>query len=324
MEADDFSNRKPPKEVFGRVLDEFFIFEPEEQLSLLASFEPALDSSKKLIAEALDGLRSVASAASLPYHLESASIQQRHFDRIHTAERIRSLKFEEYGSETLSEKGVDRALKSARKKMREFISTKDGIDYFRNEIVNHMNYLLERDHVKIGLNEIRVQSLISIWSVFENSSRSFIIDVLNNFPSRSIAITQREDLKAYFGKKAVDIDLIEVHGFNLERSMGNILFHERRLDNLSAIRSIFDSLFSDNAVREALGSDMWMLNQRRHLFVHKRGIVDLEYISRTGDMMPIGQRLSLTSEMIEKYITIVEKAVIAIATAADDVLAENG
>jgi len=77
-----------------------------------------------------------------------------------------------------------------------------------------------------------------------------------------------------------------------------------------------ETLFSDPVVRDALGEELWMLNQRRHLYVHKRGLVDQEYLSRTKDKVPLGHRLVVTSYDVEGYLIAVKSAIIAIDLAA--------
>jgi len=125
------------------------------------------------------------------------------------------------------------------------------------------------------------------------------------------------DLKTYLGKQVVDIDAIDEQGFDLTRSMGTMIFREKRLDNLAVIRSVLNALLNNDHVREALGDELWLLNQRRHLFVHKRGLVDQEYLKRTGDKVLPGQRLRVSSNDIERYITAVQKAIIEITAAAN-------
>ena len=44
---------------------------------------------------------------------------------------------------------------------------------------------------------------------------------------------------------------------------------------------------------------MWRLWQRRHLIVHKRGLVDQSYINKTGDALKVGSRLVITGTDID-------------------------
>jgi hypothetical protein len=98
--------------------------------------------------------------------------------------------------------------------------------------------------------------------------------------------------------------------------MGTIMFRDKRLDSLNTIRSVLDALFRDEAIRTSLGDEMWLLNQRRHLLVHRRGIIDQQYISRTGESAPLGSSLAISSFELERYILVVRDAIVAISAAA--------
>jgi len=246
----------------------------------------------------------------------SHSVHQRRFDRIHAAERIRSLKDVEPGHEP-SEDLNRQSFQSASDKMSEFVRSEEGINHVRDGIVYHLDQHLSSPAVASASFELLVQTLISAWAVFESSVRIFVIGWINADPQRAKPVLELPDLKPYFGKQVVDIAVIGEHAFDLTSSMGDILFQDRRLDSLSVIRNVLEALFNNSAVRGALAEDMWMLNQRRHLFVHRRGLVDAEYLRRTGDSVPIGERLSVTSKDIEQYIRAVNGAFVAIATAAD-------
>ena len=66
---------------------------------------------------------------------------------------------------------------------------------------------------------------------------------------------------------------------------------------------------------EMRSPDLWMLNQRRHLIVHRRGIVDEAYLGKTSDSAPLGLPLQPTSKELESYITAVERASIELISA---------
>jgi hypothetical protein len=51
--------------------------------------------------------------------------------------------------------------------------------------------------------------------------------------------------------------------------------------------------------------DLWILNQRRHLIVHRRGTVDRDYIDRTGDALDVGAQLMISPSDLEHYLTLV-------------------
>jgi hypothetical protein len=65
--------------------------------------------------------------------------------------------------------------------------------------------------------------------------------------------------------------------------------------------------------------DLWILNQRRHLIVHRRGVIDREYLEKTGETLEIGDLLTVTPQEITGYFGRVRDAGVAIL----DALAEQ-
>lgn len=141
--------------------------------------------------------------------------------------------------------------------------------------------------------------------------------MVNDDPKRASPILKSYELKDFFGKQVVDIKVIDEHGFDLSNSMGDLIFRGRRLDSLVIIKSIFKAIFNSSDIQTAVGN-LWLLNQRRNLLVHNRGIVDKEYLKNSGDTSPIGTRLALRSSDIENYLNGVQRAIIAISIAAEE------
>jgi hypothetical protein len=299
----------PPRDVVERVTAAFFIHTADNLILGLPKVEPHLEDC---VNDAYQGLRSVVRAATLPFHLTLEAVNQRQFDRILASERIRSLKDVAPG-----EPPRPVALVIARQRMTEFTSSKAGQDFVRDSILHDLDRGLNSEDIAAAAAELMIQTLVSTWAVFEHFASSFIVRWIDQDPKRSRAILSAPDLKTYLGKQVVDIDAIDEQGFDLTRSMGTVIFREKRLDNLAVIRSVLNALFNDSNIRAALGDDLWLLNQRRHLFVHRRGLVDQEYLKRTGDTVPPGKRLQVSSADIERYISAVQQAVMAITNAAN-------
>ncbi|UZK70067.1 hypothetical protein OKW76_03160 [Sphingomonas sp. S1-29] len=304
-----------PREAFKRVAEAFLISNMDELMHQLRVLSAQNDDLTNCIRDASEGLQSVISAATLPFQLTLESVQQRHFDRHLAAERIRSLEDVPFGEQP-SEQQEQKALDIARRKMREFIDSKEGTNSIRDSVVYEMNRSLTSSNISSAAKEMMVQTLVSTWAVFEHFASSFVVAWLNHDPRRSRLILSAPELKAYFGKQVVDIEAIDDHGFDLSRSMGSVIFRGRRLDNLTILRAVINAIFDEEYLRNALGNELWMLNQKRHLFVHKRGLIDQEYLQRTGDKVTLGHRLSLSSNDIKTYIAAVQKAIVAIVSAA--------
>jgi hypothetical protein len=51
--------------------------------------------------------------------------------------------------------------------------------------------------------------------------------------------------------------------------------------------------------------ELWLLAQRRHLIVHRRGIVDNRYLESTGEKLVPGSQISISPSDIERGLDIV-------------------
>lgn len=303
-----------PRDLAIKVGQSFMIFSSETFLEPLKPYSEGECSSARCIASAVEGLHSVISAAGLPYQLIQDSTMQRRFDSFHNSERILALIPEKPGS-GLSDDAKRRAFKSAEHKLSEFLSGDEGKDSVRDELLYELDRRLMSSDVRIAAQELLVQTLISTWSIFESFARSFIIAWLNDDPNRASPILASQNLKEFFGKQVVDIQTIGDHSFDLSKSMGTVLFRGRRLDSLGTIRGAMKALFESSTVQTALGEDLWILNQRRHLFVHNRGVVDSTYLKQTNDTAPLGERLTLNCDDVKQHLIAVRVAIIAIGDA---------
>lgn len=306
----------PPTEIVVRVRQSFIIFQAEPFLEPLELYFEQNSGWEGCVRVAVEGLRSVINAAGLPFQLVQDSVSQRRFDRFHMSERILGLKAEDPGT-GLSKESERSALTSARKMMGDFLSSSEGRDFMRDEIIYELNSRLNSQDVQVSAQELLNQTLISTWSIFESFARSFIISWIDANPGYAAPVLASPDLKDYLGKQVVDIKTIDEHGFDLSKSMGSILFRGRRLDSLKVIRGVTKALFNDADIQTSLGSDLWLLNQRRHLFVHNRGVVDADYLSNTSDPAKLGDRLLLKSEDIKQHLVAVHSAIVCIAKAAE-------
>lgn len=304
-----------PRELAKKVSKAFMILPSEKFLEPLKPYLDETCPCSECIASASEGLHSVISAAGLPFRLSQDSVMQRRFDSFHASERILALIPEEPGS-GLSNESQAFAYESAKQKLNEFLETAEGSDTMRDELLYDLDRRLNSADVRVAAQELLVQTLISSWSIFESFARCFIITWLNENPAHTSSVLSSPELKDFFGRKVVDIQTIGDYNFDLSRSMGTVLFKDRRLDSLNVIRSSMKALFSSPDVQSALGNDLWVLNQRRHLFVHNRGVVDSPYITNTSDQTPVGEKLILECDDVIQHLTAVRTAITAVGDAA--------
>ena len=303
------------KQLAQRVTKVFMVATPEELLEPLRQIAATENEWKTLVLSALSGLESVMHAASLPYQLTCDAVLARRFQAFHSAERIRGLKEVSTG-EGLSPDQEAHAYDRAQHKMKTFIKSDTGSDEIRNTILNDLSHHMDFEPVSVGASELIVQSLVSTWGVFETFAGSFIIQWLNGHPASAKSLVTCKDLKNYFSKPVIEIDAIDQHGFDLTHAMGSVLFDGKKLNNLAILKTILGELFSDPSLQSGLAK-LWSLNQKRHLFVHKRGIVDKNFIENTGQNATIGTRLVVDCDDLEQHIIDVQNAILLTLTAAN-------
>ena len=298
-----------------RVQKAFLVFSPEGFFDELKSYTIGDGPYVSAIVDAIEGFRRTIAAASLPFQLIQDAVIQQKFDRLHSAERIRALKQVNAGS-GLTLELQESAYRTANEKMSEFLTSSAGNIFMRDRIVDEMDQRLKSKDVENAASELCVQTLISTWSIFESFSRTFLVSWMNEHPDSASRVLSSPELKEFFGKNPIDIKSIERHSFDLSKSMGTIIFLNRRLDSLNVIRGIAKALFNSSDVQIALGDDLWLLNQRRNIFVHRRGIVDQDYLNKTGEKIPLDERLPLTCDDIEHYFYVVRAALTALCEVA--------
>lgn len=299
-------------EAFRKVRPAVF-FHSDEIVAPLKTLAVKDVAWSNLLRDALEGTDSVANAASLPYSLTWRAEVNRRFGHMNSAEQIRAIPL--MGGEA-SDQAKLQARHEAERKMEALLNSSEGQYAIVASVFQNLQTQIEDPTIRSALKELLIQTMIATWSLFETFASSFIIAWLNAKPQCVKLVVGKPELKPFFGRATLDIDVIGDHGFDLTRSMGTVLFQDRRLDNLNILRNLFDALFDDDELRGALGKKLWTLNQRRHLFVHKRGIVDLEYQRKTGEVFPIGERLTLSSPQVEEGLTIAVQAIVAISNAA--------
>lgn len=163
---------------------------------------------------------------------------------------------------------------------------------------------VDKGQLREAVEEVLRQAVVLIWSAFEVLSRDSFVLLLNEDPGMCSAVMRDNSAKKLFPVK-FDLDLLESYHFNLSGSMGTILASSRSLDSLENIKRVFFAIFPDDkSLRENLNQDsLRLLNQRRHIIVHRRGLVDEEYCKKSGEDLKVGSKLRVSLEDLREYLT---------------------
>ena len=116
-------------------------------------------------------------------------------------------------------------------------------------------------------------------------------------------------LRGTWTAKPISLDTLIEYDFDLSKKLGTILVVRQDFSDLPAIKTISSILFSScsNLANLLNSSDLWLLYQRRHLFVHRRGIVDKIYLNNTSEAAPLGTALEVPPKDFEKHFSAVLK-----------------
>lgn len=262
-------------------------------------------------------LASALSTVAMPFALASASVEQSHFQRIHIAERIRAGSLDENAvqpGEDLEAVREREARTKAHSRMREFVESEDG----RNVLIRDTcGFLLAS--LKHGLEpaaqELIQQGLVLVWSAFEVFCRDTFETILNEDPAKVRALINDPTTRKRFEAERLPLDTLVQYGFDLSARLGSVLVGQQEFSDLQTIKAVFAVLFPGNTeLTQALAQrDLWTLYQRRHLVVHRRGVVDQAYIDATGETVAIGTRLVVSPRAFEAALSVVVSAGTAVA-----------
>jgi hypothetical protein len=308
---------EPPKDVTAVVLSRFLIVTPQsESFDGFNGWAPGT-TPIALIANAFrSNLESAIQVASVPFQLVNAAVHRRHFDRIYSSERIRQLKYEIPDTERDAQ-----ALSIARTRFLEERQTEEYSGLVRNEIVHRLYESLKDADFNVAADELLRQTTVMIWGAFEVIATDAAIQCLNQLPALALDVMASEIFKKLGLSKGISVETLQEFSFDVSRSMGTILFGERRLDSLPVIISVCQCLYKNSELDQKLkSSNLWTLAQRRHLIVHRRGFVDASYLSKTPDQISLGSKIVISAQEVEDYLFEVADIGLAIASLAEKLL----
>ena len=147
---------------------------------------------------------------------------------------------------------------------------------------------------------------MSLWSIIEVLFRDTFELYLNENPAKAILLLKREDFRKRLADvKKLTLEELADYSFDISNRVGTFLIARTDFSNLKNIMVCIPPLFepSPDLIEQLGQQDLWLLNQRRHLFVHRAGIVDKDYFDKTSDNVAIGEPLIITPDMVEEHIS---------------------
>jgi len=142
------------------------------------------------------------------------------------------------------------------------------------------------------------QALVLLWGTFEIFANDLAEFLLNVAPEL-IGSDHERSAEVLRSLKARGVSKAAIEELRGHSQPGTALVETRRLQSFTAIRSFFEATLGlDASANEALSSsDLLDLEQRRHVIVHRAGIVDSSYVAKTrskqlpGEVIDVSPRL---------------------------------
>ena len=248
-------------------------------------------------------LKNVIRILSLPFQYTSAHVHSLHWQRIHIAESIRARNIEESSRESA-------ALARARARMDTYL-TGEGRDFVADDVLVRLLSLIDDPESLATARELTRQGIVLTWSAIEVLTRDAFVFLLNRKPNLSDRLFADPANRKRFAER-LDWATLSSYQYDLSSRLGCYLISKSDLNNVKSMRDIYGALFPDAVELQKSLADrrLWNLYQMRNLIVHKRGIIDKQYLESTGDKRAIGDSLCVKPGEVEDHV----EAVLAVGT----------
>jgi hypothetical protein len=217
---------------------------------------------------------------------------------------------EETEATRLSEHRTDAALQA----FKERLETEEGKKSTWNGTYSFLDSLIDWHSMETAPFDLLGQGVILVWSAFEVFFRDIFCYFVNKKPANTKLILDNPRLRNRLPFKGVTFEVLSDYNFNVSSRMGNIITSYIDFSNLDAIRDIVSAFFPDRkSLKNILNlREFWLMNQRRHLLVHRAGYVDDRYLEKTGDKISINTKLRVSPEKLRTYLYLVRDVAVEI------------
>jgi hypothetical protein len=266
-----------------------------ERAKPLTDLTPSLPDGLRQIALAFfDNLHGVVRTLSIPFHYTEFQVHSLNWQRFFMAERIRAR-----GIENEAER-EPAALKIANERFTEYLQG-EGREVLIDEVLTRLKALQDEPDSLAAARELTRQGIVLIWSAVEVLARDSFVFLLNRRPNLAEKLLAEQANRKRFSVDKIDWQTLAAYEYDLSESLGTFLISKADLTNVLAIREAYGALFptATELGRKLAESQLWSLCQKRNLIVHRRGIVDQQYLANTNDTLPIGADLWIRPNEVE-------------------------
>lgn len=281
---------------------------PADENRVEIAFAPLLRTTppefSHLVQSFKKNVAAVISTASMPFRIASANYSNRLFHQYLLAEKIRTLKTE-FDDKSEQEK-AQIAHNVAQNKYLQTMRSDEQRYQGGIVILQDLESLLVDEEMKLAVAELMRQSDALTWGILEVLANDLFINLLNQRPQLTEALLADERTKKRFQVRDMALPL-STYSYDLSQHMGDVFGGLVKIDDIETLRTIYEVLMPSKAELLSLVrcSELWKLNQRRNLILHRRSVIDETYLSNTGDTLPLGAELMISPNQFEKDLTLV-------------------
>lgn len=261
----------------------------------LTDLAPSLPDGLRQIALAFfDSLHGVIRTLSIPFHYTYSQVHSLHWQRALMAERIRARGIEN------EEEREPAALKIAKERFAEYLQG-EGREVVVDDVLARLKGLQDEPESLAAARELTRQGVVLVWSAVEVLARDSFVFLLNRCPILAEQLLAEQANRKRFSVDRIDWQTLASYGYDLSENLGTFLISKADLTSVPAIREAYGALFptATELGRKLADRRLWDLCQKRNLIVHRRGIVDQQYIANTGDTLSIGADLWIRPSEVE-------------------------
>jgi hypothetical protein len=180
------------------------------------------------------------------------------------------------------------------------------------------------DIIRRPLQALLYTSAVYVWSALECALKDAWTEAVNFLPllfgHRSLLHIPTEATPDGITSKQVSVGLLAKHGFDLRDKLGTILAEKYDFTGAEGVRNAYAAAFGKEQAVEAVLSAIPLrrLEAIRHLIAHRAGLVDSEFLRRTGETHPIGMPLPLDMKTFGELFDVASNTAITVLKFVDE------
>lgn len=205
---------------------------------------------------------------------------------------------EEYEAEQAER--TEESLKVALDIYLEEMKTPAGIERFWNRTYGFLEVCLENNNeLQAASKELLKQGIVLLWSSLEVLVRDFAIREINKCPE----IIRDVDVKS------VPLETLARYHYDVKDRLGEIFAEQRDWSNYSVICEVLKRICPKKVElhKKMKAEDLYGLSKKRHLIVHRRGIIDRQYKEETREKGNIGDALDITPAQLKQGLNMIKE-----------------